>query len=176
MVPTPCTIRNSKNIVKRKHVTLTISDKLKVIKRVECGESRKKIMEDFNIGASTISNIIKAKTKLQRFVASGQSMMGSDIRKTMKKPKLEELDEAVYTWFTSKRAEGKPVSGLMITEKAKQFCSDMDIEKDVKFSDGWLRSFKLRHGIRAIDVAGEKESANHETATNTKFFSAASRT
>ena len=164
MTPTPSSSDGGKKKQKRKHVTLSISDKLKLIKRVERGESRKKIMQDFNIGSSTVSDIMRVKANLMKFAGSGQSMRGADSRKTMKKPKLEELDEVVWTWFKARRAEGKPMSGQFIIEKAKKFCEEMEIETDVKFSDGWLRNFKHRHGIRAIDVAGEKQSADEEAA------------
>ena len=70
---------------------LTVCDKLKVIKRVENGEDRRKIITDFNIGVSTICNTVSGKAKLQKFVRSGQSLMGGEIHKTMKKPKLEQL-------------------------------------------------------------------------------------
>lgn len=38
----------------------------------------------------------------------------------MKKAKLEQLDEVQYKWFPAWRAEGKPVSGMII-KKAKDF-------------------------------------------------------
>ena len=52
----------------------------------------------------------------------------------------------------------------MITEKAKQFCEDLNIATKMKFSDGWLRHFKIRHGIRVLDMSGEKNLADHDAA------------
>jgi len=36
---------------------------------------------------------------------------GSLTRKTMKKPKTELLEDAVFTWFMQKKASGQPISG-----------------------------------------------------------------
>jgi hypothetical protein len=38
----------------------------------------------------------------------------------------------------------------------------MEITEECAFSDGWLKFFKLRHGIRKLDVSGEKKSADQE--------------
>ena len=34
----------------------------------------------------------------------------------------------------------------------------MEIETDMNISDGWLCNFKIRHGIKAINVSGEKST------------------
>lgn len=53
----------------------------------------------------------------------------------------------------------------MIIEKAKIYCEEMNIDADVKYSEGWLlRNFKHRHGIRVMDVAGKKKSTDAEAA------------
>jgi len=36
----------------------------------------------------------------------------------LKEPKLVQLDELLYKWFTAVHSEGKPVTGPMIIEKA----------------------------------------------------------
>lgn len=46
---------------------------------------------------------------MPRHVAGGQSMFGAETRKTMRKSKLEDLDEVLWTWFKARRAEGKPM-------------------------------------------------------------------
>ena len=77
---------------KRKHVRLSIADKLKVIEQVERGENRKT-----NNGRLLYWCLysVRSKPKLQKFVRSGQSMLGGEIRKTLNKTKLEQLDEVV---------------------------------------------------------------------------------
>ena len=76
-------------------------------------------MEEFNVGQSTIYDIKKQSKNLKQYLADGESIKGCDKRKTLKKPVLKQLDEALYKWFTGKWSEGKPISGLMITKKDK---------------------------------------------------------
>jgi hypothetical protein len=38
---------------------------------------------------------------------------------TLKQPKLAQLDKVLHKWFTVMHSEGKPVTRLMIIEKAK---------------------------------------------------------
>jgi hypothetical protein len=39
-------------------------------------------------------------------------------------------------------SEGKPMTGAMITEKAKSFYDEMRITDNSTFFDGWLQSIK----------------------------------
>lgn len=80
-------------------------------------------------------------------------------RKTMKMATNEKLDEAVYLWFVQKRCEGIPLSGPIIKEKAIQFNQKLEGDTDFKASGGWLYKFKNRHGIRELNIEGEKMSA-----------------
>ena len=54
---------------KRKHVTLTLNQKLEIIKRLEKGENRNVLMNEFNIGSSTIYDIKKQKDELMKFAS-----------------------------------------------------------------------------------------------------------
>ncbi|KAM4018545.1 large ribosomal subunit protein uL23m isoform 1-T1 [Anomaloglossus baeobatrachus] len=158
--------------VKRKHVTLTIPQKLEIIRRLESGESRASIMEEFNIGSSTIYDIKKRKDQLCSFVASSETMRGLMKRQTLKQPKLAQLDKVVYSWFTEMRSQGIIVTGPMIIEKAKAFYAEMEITEKCIFSDGWLRNFKERHGIRKMSSTGELCSEDAETTEGyNEFFS-----
>ncbi|KAG8563859.1 hypothetical protein GDO81_016221 [Engystomops pustulosus] len=158
--------------VKRKHVTLTIPQKLEIIRRLESGESRTSIMEEFNIGSSTIYDIKKRKDQLCSFVASSETMRGLMKRQTLKQPKLAHLDKVVYQWFSEMRSQGINVTGPMIIEKAKAFYAEMEITEKCIFSDGWLRNFKERHGLRKISSTGELCSEDPETVEGySEFFS-----
>ena len=43
---------------------------------------------------------------------------------------------------------------------------EMNISANCKFSDGWLRNFKRRHGIRQLSIVGERKSADTQSAEN----------
>uniref|UniRef100_A0A1B6HRW3 HTH CENPB-type domain-containing protein n=1 Tax=Homalodisca liturata TaxID=320908 RepID=A0A1B6HRW3_9HEMI len=81
----------------------------------------------------------------------------------MKHAKSEPIENAVFTWFLQQRSSGQPISGQILCEKARMFSEKMGVT-DFKASQGWLRNFKSRHGIRELDVAGEKLSADREAA------------
>uniref|UniRef100_K7FX56 HTH CENPB-type domain-containing protein n=1 Tax=Pelodiscus sinensis TaxID=13735 RepID=K7FX56_PELSI len=67
------------------------------------------------------------------------------------------LNVLSFKWFSAKRSEGKPITGPVLVEKANQ----INISESCVFSEGWLRNFKDRHGIRKLDISGEQKSANH---------------
>ncbi|CAD7093336.1 unnamed protein product [Hermetia illucens] len=75
-----------------------------------------------------------------------------------KKPKSGQLDSALYLWFSDKIFEGKPITRLIIVEQAKQVQQNLNIDLAGKFSEGWLRHFKIIHGIRKLDISGELKS------------------
>lgn len=154
---------------KRKHVTLTLNQKLEIIKRLEKGENRNVLMNEFNIGSSTIYDIKKQKDELMKFASQSVTTEKLASRQTLKKPKLEQLDSVLFKWFSAVRSEGKPVTGPMIVEKAKKFGQDLGVaESECNYSDGWLRNFKFRHGIRRLDVTGETLSANQNLDSSTQ--------
>ncbi|GBO21549.1 Jerky [Araneus ventricosus] len=154
---------------KRKHVTLTLNQKLEIIKRLEKGENRNILMNEFNIGSSTIYDIKKQKDELMKFASQSVTTEKLASRQTLKKPKLEQLDSVLFKWFSAVRSKGKPVTGPMIVEKAKKFGQDLGVaESECNYSDGWLRNFKFRHGIRRLDVTGETLSANQNSAEKYK--------
>ncbi len=92
---------------------------------------------------------------------------GSTKRKTMKSAENEKLEEAVYVWFIQCRSKGDPISGPMVREKALLMNEKLGGAKDFKASHGWLHKFKSRHGIRELDVQGERLSSG---ATDTEEF------
>ncbi|GBM57218.1 Jerky [Araneus ventricosus] len=154
---------------KRKHVTLTLNQKLEIIKRLEKGDNRNILMNEFNIGSSTIYDIKKQKDELMKFASQSVTTEKLASRQTLKKPKLEQLDSVLFKWFSAERSEGKPVTGPMIVEKAKKFGQDLGVaESECNYSDGWFRNFKFRHGIRRLDVTGETFSANQNSAEKYK--------
>uniref|UniRef100_K7GDC9 HTH CENPB-type domain-containing protein n=1 Tax=Pelodiscus sinensis TaxID=13735 RepID=K7GDC9_PELSI len=154
---------SGKKTLKRKHITLTLNQKLEIIKMLERGINRNVIMSKFKVGSSTIYDK-KQKDKLQVFVAeSAAPTKHTGLRQTLKMAKMAQLVVALFKWFSAKRSEGKPITGPVLIEKAKQFHSQMNINKSCVFR-GWLRNFKDRHGIRKLDISGEQKSANHVAA------------
>lgn len=78
----------------------------------------------------------------------------------MKSAKYEQLDNAMYQWFIQARSQGIPLSGSIIMAKAVVMNNKLNGDSNFKASVGWLDKFKFRHGIRQLDISGEKLSAD----------------
>ena len=152
---------------KRKRNVLTLPKKIELIKRMEKGESRKKLIAEYGVGSSTLYNLKKQKDKLLSFVASTEGPTGKiQKRKTLKGPQMVDLDQALYFWFQARRLEGKAESGPALIDEAKKLKNDLRIEGECTFSMGWLQNFKERHDTRRLKVQGEQQSADHDAASN----------
>jgi len=67
----------------------------------------------------------------------------------------------MWMWFNTKRATGIPLTGPLIKAQALRFKNEFGKDK-FNASNGWLRTWKNRYGIRAVNICGEKLSANHQ--------------
>ncbi|CAB3251166.1 unnamed protein product [Arctia plantaginis] len=85
----------------RKHSTLTIKDKLRIIEMLDKGDSYPVIARKFGIGRSTVGDIKKNKDKLLKFVSLTER--GPGVRKTLKKSENPVLEDALFTWFLQQR-------------------------------------------------------------------------
>ncbi|XP_055981316.1 jerky protein homolog [Sorex fumeus] len=155
---------------KRKRVVLTLREKIDICTRLERGESRKALMQEYNVGMSTLYDIRAHKAQLLRFFASSDSNSALERRRTLHTPKLEHLDRVLYEWFLGRRAEGVPVSGPMLIEKARDLYEQMGLTEPCVFSGGWLWRFKARHGIRKLDAAAEQQGTEQQATEFCGFF------
>ena len=148
---------------KRKRNVLTLSKKIELVK--EKGESRSKLMAEYGVESSTLYDLKKQKYKLLSFVGTTDGPSGkTEKRKTLKRAKLGELDRGLYLWFLARHSEGKAVSGPALIDEARKLKDRLGIEEECEFSVGWLRNFKMRHGIRRLKVQGERRSADTAAA------------
>ncbi|XP_056636254.1 jerky protein homolog-like [Diorhabda sublineata] len=164
---------------KRKRVVLSLEQKVFIINRVlDRGESVRKVAGEFGVGEQTVRDLIKRKDEILRFISSADStsLLASG-RKTMRKSTLSDMESALFEWFKQKRAEGIPISGPMVCEKAKWFHERLNIDEPFGASQGWLFRFKNRHGIRQLDIQGESLSGDLTAATvcNEEFGSLISK-
>lgn len=142
-----------------------MKEKVDIIARLKKGETGRALAEKYGVGTSTISDIKKNADSITRYVNNLDDANGSLTRKTMKKPKTELLEDAVFTWFMQNRASGLPISGPpLLCEKALYFNKKLGGDSSFVASSGWMRNFKSRHGIRQIEIHGEKLSANTTAA------------
>jgi hypothetical protein len=106
---------------KRKHVTLNLAKKLEIIKRLESGEGRSKLMQEYNIASSALYNIKAHKEQLLEFATDSETYRSIKKRRSLHKPKMEQLDKVLYEWFTMRRSEGISITEPLLIEKANTF-------------------------------------------------------
>ncbi|XP_059580132.1 LOW QUALITY PROTEIN: jerky protein homolog [Alligator mississippiensis] len=157
-INTPSTSRGQK----RKCVVLMMTQKLDIIKYLEKGENGNRLMQEFNVGSSTIYDIKAQRVELPQFMTNSETSKAIEQCCTLHKPKLKQIENILYEWFALKCLEGAPFSGPMLIKKATDFYQQMGMT--CVFSDGWLSCFKFCHGIRRLDAWRKKKSADHEAA------------
>lgn len=145
---------------KRKRNVLTFEKKLEIIEHLKKGATAVALSVQFDVPRTTINDIKKNADEIIKYTSQMESFDGRPKkRKTMKRAANEALDTALYLWFVQKRSEGIPLSGPFIAEKALQFNAKLNGDASFKASTGWLDNFKNRHGIRELNIEGEKMSA-----------------
>lgn len=155
---------------KRKKTVITIEDKLRALKRLDAGETAKKIASEMGVGTSTVSDWKKSREKIEKWCSNQAFSSGIKKCKMMKTAVNDKVNEALFLWFTQCRAKGLPVSGPILQEKALQFNKEIGSETDFKASEGWLEKWKNRYGVRKLQISGEKLSADENAVEEFKTF------
>ena len=99
---------------------MSISEKFSVIQDHEGGMTRAQLMEKYGLKKTTIHDLLKAKDKVKEAMKEIEASNDKKDGQVYRKGKLaqENLDEAVYKWYTQERAEGVPVRGTDIQHAA----------------------------------------------------------
>ena len=146
----------------RRRKSLSIAQKVEIIRVVETGGQRKSdVAARFGIARSTLSTILKVKEKV---MADYERSNTRSDRKRIRLSQFDDLERAVYQWFVSVRARDIPVTGPMIQQKAMEYARELG---HVQFtaSSGWLQNFKDRHNIAFRAICGESEAVSPEDVT-----------
>uniref|UniRef100_A0A1B6KQS9 HTH CENPB-type domain-containing protein n=1 Tax=Graphocephala atropunctata TaxID=36148 RepID=A0A1B6KQS9_9HEMI len=147
----------------RAHKTLTLAEKVAVIREVEKGVKKKsEIAKDFGIPPNTLSTFLKNKDKI---LSSAQEF--DKDRKRLREPENPAVDNCVLKWFKQARDKKIPLSGPLIRAKAEQFAKELG-KKNFKASTGWLDGFKDRNKITFKAVCGESGAVNQQEANQWK--------
>ncbi|KAK4321077.1 hypothetical protein Pmani_008095 [Petrolisthes manimaculis] len=80
-------------VEKRKRVVLTLKQKLDICRRLEKGENRKLIMQDFGIGLFTIYDIKAQAKQLRAFVKVTDTPKAAEHRHTLQQKRVVTLDK-----------------------------------------------------------------------------------
>jgi hypothetical protein len=106
---------------------------------------------------------MKEEEKLRAFVNTVETEVGLQRKKT-RIGNYSEVDDCLYKWFVQKRSESVPINGIILKAKAIQFNKLLGGDDTFIPSNGWLGRWKIRHGIRQINLEGEAASNDVEAA------------
>lgn len=140
------------------------------MKRLQAGESAKKVASEMGVGTSTVSDWKKSREKIEKWCSNQASSSGIKKCKMMKTAVNDKVNEALFLWFTQCRSKGLPVTGPILQEKALQFNKKIGSDPNFKASEGWLEKWKNRYGVRKLHISGEKLSANENAVGEFKTF------
>ena len=124
--------------VKRKLKSIKLIQKCQIIRQIEKGMTNKEASEKFDVPKNTISTWMKNKDKL----FEGLEQSSSEAKK-MRGCDYEQVDKAVFKWFSLQRSQNVPIDGPILKEKALQFAKSFNFPT-FKASDGWLDKWKKR--------------------------------
>lgn len=157
---------------KRKRVVVSLKTKFEAIRRIDNGETIKKVAAELGVGEVTVGDWRRNRAEIEKW-CSQRATIGNvnNPRKTMKECEFEKTSEAVFLWFSQMRAKGSPVSGPMLQAKALEFHNRFkDGEGEFTASSGWLDRWKRRYGVRQLSISGEKLSADQNEMTKFRDF------
>lgn len=120
--------------------SLTIEQKIEVLKCVDKGNSVHSILRDFGISKSTFYDIKKSRSAIKNFSLNRDFDSASEIkRKRMTPAKTSDIDKAVWTWYKQRRAAGVPIRGIELQAATERFATRFQYQ-DFKASTGWYRT------------------------------------
>ncbi|KAG7161901.1 Tigger transposable element-derived protein 7-like 46, partial [Homarus americanus] len=152
------------NTLKRKYVTLSVNQKLELIRKLVAGASVSRVCDEYDVKKQTVSDIRKAKDKL--IALSLKYNVDATSKSSSVMAKDTNLEEAVRKWFVQQRSCGNVVHGVEIQAAAAKLASHMGIE-NFEASDGWLWRFRKRHGM-CNKITHEEEIADEVLVGDSK--------
>eukprot|EP00117_Sycon_ciliatum_P003266 scpid54066/ scgid8136/ Tigger transposable element-derived protein 2 len=149
---------------KRKRLSWTIDEKLKVLQELDDGTKLTAASNKYGIPKSTLSSMKKNASSIRSFKAVSLEMGMNRSPKSTRLGNFDKLEKALHLWVTQKMRLGEDVSGPVLWDKASSLAKRLHGE-DTPFtaSDGWKYRFCKRHGLRiGQGVCKQKTTARQE--------------
>ena len=144
----------------KKRNALTLRHKIALIHEAESGKSCRQLADQFKIGRTQATSIIKRKADLLLEYDQNNSL---DCKRKLQKTGNEDVNIICWEWFQTARAQNIPLSGPMLQEKALSYAKELG-NAEFKASNGWLESFRKRHNIAFNVISGEAADVSSETS------------
>nr|XP_032801115.1 major centromere autoantigen B-like [Petromyzon marinus] len=158
-----------------KRVFLSLGQKMEVLRAMASpgGRPLQSIAADFNVGYTTVRDIRDSAPKIARLFGELQGTGAARRRVAGGRGAAapsEAVDRELHAWLLERLARGHPVSGPMLCHKARALHQRLRAaaavvagggggggggasEEPFVANQGWLRSFKERHGVRRLSAA-----------------------
>ncbi|UYV62810.1 hypothetical protein LAZ67_2002000 [Cordylochernes scorpioides] len=122
--------------IQRKCESITIEKKKEIcqLARNNPTMSKNEIGERFSLPRTTVRDILTQAEKVGKF---------------------SDLEDALFNWFTQKRANNIIITDDLLREKAKKLGEQLDVPENFTYSSGWLQQFKGRFHISQRWLCGE---------------------
>jgi hypothetical protein len=156
---------------KKQRKSLTLEEKLDVIKRYERNERNVDIVRVTGISESTLRTIRNQDEKIKESCKGAMRMTASKITQIIP-PIMEKLERMLAQWIEHQNQQAVPISTIIIQAKAKTLFENQNaVEPDPKVqtfaaSAGWFERFKRRHGFHNLKLIGDAAAADLFPAEN----------
>ena len=144
---------------RKRKVELNLGQKFSVLTEIHKGRTQSEIGVEFGIDRCSVSRIKRDEQKILAAIENNENTCKKRDRKTSG----EQVEEALFLWFTQMRARNVPLHGPMVLEKAHQI--SVQINSDFVPNPSWLERFKKRRNIIFHKLHGEKTSADDQSAS-----------
>ncbi|XP_039450534.1 jerky protein homolog-like [Culex pipiens pallens] len=165
-------ISDSTDQPKKKHVTLSLDQKVRILDSLLCGSQVSAVSKEFNIARTTVLNIKKQEESIrlahQKFLENGVKE-----RRTVKTAKLVTLEDCLFVWILQERLKKHILLPDIVRAKGEQMFRSLkeqgvyDEEQTFTASNGWYDRFRKRYGLKMAGIKGE--CASSDTAAFEKF-------
>ncbi|XP_072169422.1 tigger transposable element-derived protein 6-like [Diadema setosum] len=150
---------------KKKRQALSIETKMDILRDVVERRLKKiEVARKYEIPPSTLSTILLNRKQITKQYETSNT---EPSRKRLRGAELEDVEKAVFRWFSDMRAKNLPVSGPLMREKAEYLAKKLGHDK-FQASSGWLSRFKERHGIQQLRVCGESAGVDENVVDTWK--------
>jgi hypothetical protein len=112
-----------------------------------------------NIDRTTINKIWKEREKWLSVLSTLQTSHTFRQRSVQ----FPEFDKSLQLWTSQAVTAGIPLTDMILQQKGLEFAQKLNIEDQMKCTNGWIHKFKQRNGLQKFNFSGEANSAPLES-------------
>ena len=131
---------------------LTIKEKLDVLRKLEEPKANHSVIaKSFGISRRSVRRIFDSRSELKIVERNGTSKKRCHIKHMQK---FEVISTALHEWFIKWQEQhgDVPISEAVLRTVATRFSQRLK-NQEFKCSNGWLRSWKKRYGVKSLEVS-----------------------